>query len=232
MNEQASAQCLAVVTVGQGRVKGRYLILPADLQAFLQRRRRPAAWESEAPEVEQAVISRVRDLLAAVPDTAVRVVRPVLFSFKTPIEVEVYGDELGRLKRKTDEVREVMASLPELADVESTLKTGAPEVEIVYDRDLLARYGLNIRQVALEIRNQVKGYEATRFNQRLAIEDEAHVGARPTDIDAERAIETCHASHERGAGHATSRAGERQRRRRPSGIDRVGGASPGTDHAR
>ncbi len=120
--------------------------------------------DSSAPQVEEAVIDRVRRRLAAVPDTAVRVVRPVLFSFKTPIEVEIYGDELGRLKRTTDEVREVMASLPELADVESTLKTGAPEVEIVYDRDLLARYGLNIRQVALEIRNQVKGYEATRFN--------------------------------------------------------------------
>ncbi len=120
--------------------------------------------DSSEPQVEQAVVERVRRRLAAVPDASVRVVRPVLFSFKTPIEVEIYGDDLARLKRTTDEVREVMAGLPELADVESTLKTGAPEVEIVYDRDLLARYGLNIRQVALEIRNQVKGTEATRFN--------------------------------------------------------------------
>lgn len=120
--------------------------------------------DSSAPAVEEEVVARLRARLAEVPDLEARVVRPVLFSFKTPIEVEVYGDDLDRLKRQTDAVREAMAALPELADVEATLKRGAPEVQIVYDRDLLARYGLAIRQVANLVRDQVKGSEATRFN--------------------------------------------------------------------
>jgi HAE1 family hydrophobic/amphiphilic exporter-1 len=58
-----------------------------------------------------------------------------------------------------------MAALPELADVETTLRSGAPEVQIVYDRERLQRYGMNLRQVAELVRNQVQGFEATRFNR-------------------------------------------------------------------
>jgi HAE1 family hydrophobic/amphiphilic exporter-1 len=57
-----------------------------------------------------------------------------------------------------------MSGLSELADVETTLRSGAPEVQIVYDRDRLSRYGLNIREVARLVRDKVKGFEATRFN--------------------------------------------------------------------
>ncbi len=121
--------------------------------------------DSSDPRLEEAVIARLRSRLAEIPDLQARVVRPVLFSTRTPIEVEVRGDDLQRLKTQTERVREVMAGLPELADVEATLKSGAPEVQIVYDRDRLARYGLDLRRVAELVRDQVKGREASRFNQ-------------------------------------------------------------------
>ena len=35
---------------------------------------------------------------------------------------------------------------------------------MVYDRDLLARYGLNPGDVARRVRDKVQGFEATRFN--------------------------------------------------------------------
>ena len=57
-----------------------------------------------------------------------------------------------------------MAQMPELADVDTTLRAGAPEVQIVYNRDLLARYDLNIAGVAQLVRSAVAGFEATRFN--------------------------------------------------------------------
>ena len=115
-------------------------------------------------EREEAVIARIRQRLAEVPDLDARVVRPVLFSSRTPIEVEVHGDDLADLRRMGEQVRQEMAAMPELADVEVTLKSGAPEVQIVYDRELLSRFSLDLRMVAELVRNQVKGFEATRFN--------------------------------------------------------------------
>ena len=120
--------------------------------------------ESSDPRLEDSVIRRLRRKFAEVPDVDARIVRPVLFSFKTPIEVEVHGDDLVELRRYAEQVRDVMATLPELADVETTQRAGAPEVQIVYDRDLLSRYGLDIQQTAQLVRNSIKGFEATRYN--------------------------------------------------------------------
>jgi HAE1 family hydrophobic/amphiphilic exporter-1 len=120
--------------------------------------------DSSDPRLEERVISRLRQRFAEVPDLDARVVRPVLFSFKTPIEVEIHGDDLTLLRSYATRAREAMAAMPELADVETTQRAGAPEVQIVYDRDLLARYGLDIRQVAQLVRNSIQGFEATRFN--------------------------------------------------------------------
>ncbi|HEX2254492.1 MAG TPA: efflux RND transporter permease subunit [Thermoanaerobaculia bacterium] len=120
--------------------------------------------EDSTPATEQAVIARIRQRLEAVPDLDARVVRPVLFSTRTPIEVEVQGDDLQRLKAYGEQVREVLDGMPQLADVETSLVSGAPEVQVVYDRDLLSRYGLNLRQVAEQVRNQVQGYEASKYN--------------------------------------------------------------------
>ncbi len=114
--------------------------------------------------VEDQVVERLRRRFAEVPDAASRVTRPVLFSFKTPIEVEVHGEDLGRLQEYGDRVRELMAAMPELADVETTLKRGAPEVQIVYDRALLNRYDLQTSVVAQMVRNQIEGFEATLYN--------------------------------------------------------------------
>jgi hydrophobic/amphiphilic exporter-1 (mainly G- bacteria), HAE1 family len=119
-----------------------------------------------APAVERAVAERLRARLTAVPDLEHRMTRPVLFSFRTPIEVEIHGEDLDTLKAKATEVERALAALPELADVASTLRAGAPEVEIVYDRERLSRSGLAIGDVADAVRDLVLGAEATLFNMK------------------------------------------------------------------
>jgi HAE1 family hydrophobic/amphiphilic exporter-1 len=165
--------------------------------------------DTSDPRVEERVANRLRRHMAGIPDLDARVVRPVLFSFRTPIEVEVHGDDLVRLRETCEQVRQVMESLPELTDVETTQRSGAPEVQIQYDRDQLSRYGLNIEQVASQVRDAVKGYEATLYNlgdRRIPIvvrfeeADRSHVthvrdfivnpgGERPIPLSSVAAIE-------------------------------------------
>ena len=114
--------------------------------------------------VEDEVVERLRRRFESIPDASSHVSRPVLFSFKTPIEVEVHGEDLDRLQEVGDRVRDLMAAMPELADVETTLKRGAPEVQIVYDRAILNRYELQTSVVAQMVRNQIEGFEATLYN--------------------------------------------------------------------
>jgi HAE1 family hydrophobic/amphiphilic exporter-1 len=117
------------------------------------------------PAGEESLLRRLRHDFEGIPDLEYNVTRPVLFSSKTPIEVEVLGDDLQALRRKSEEVQAALGALPELADVQATLRAGAPEVQVVYDRDRLMRYDLDLGAVARRIRDRVKGYEATRLNR-------------------------------------------------------------------
>ena len=122
--------------------------------------------ERDLASAEEEVIGRLRDRFAGIPDLQARITRPVLFSSKTPIEVEIHGDNLPRLRETAAQARDIMARMPELADVQTTLQSGAPELQILYDRNRLALYDLNVGDVARRVRNKVKGFEATRFNMR------------------------------------------------------------------
>ncbi len=115
---------------------------------------------------EERVIHRLRGYFDSIPDVQMRVVRPVLFSSKSPIVVEIEGDDLVKLKNVSQQAEALMVKLPTLADVEATLRSGAPEIQVTYHRDKLATYNLNIATVAQQVRNMVKGFEATRFNMK------------------------------------------------------------------
>jgi hydrophobic/amphiphilic exporter-1 (mainly G- bacteria), HAE1 family len=121
---------------------------------------------SDQAATEERVIERLRGYLANVPDVAFRVVRPVLFSSKAPIVVEVEGDDLQKLRTVSQQAEQAMTELPALADVEATLRAGAPEIQVTYHRDKLSTYNLNIGTVAKLVRDMVKGFEATRFNMK------------------------------------------------------------------
>ena len=117
-------------------------------------------------QTEEEVIGRLRSMFQEVPDITTRVTRPVLFSSKKPVVVQINGEELPELKRYSDQATALLSKEPDLADVEPTLRSGAPEVQITYDRQQIIRHGLNLNSVANQVRDMVKGSEATRFNRR------------------------------------------------------------------
>nr|WP_263429556.1 efflux RND transporter permease subunit [Nannocystis pusilla] len=140
----------------------------------------PPAKKIDPAAAEEAALAVIRPLLQGVPDAIVHVTRPVLFSFATPIEVQVRGYELDELAEATGKVRDELAGIADLRDVKSSILPGSPEVQIVYNRDALARLNLDIRSVAELVRNKVQGYEATKFNRK---DRKIPVRVRLKDID-------------------------------------------------
>ena len=91
--------------------------------------------------------------------------RPTYFSFRTPIEVEVYSDNLEELQAASDQVRTAVAGVPGLVDVKSSAELGNPELQISFRRNQLAQLDLNLGDVADTVRNKVQGQTATRFTE-------------------------------------------------------------------
>lgn len=115
---------------------------------------------------ETALIDRIREEFRSLPEVKIEISYPALFSFKSPIEVEIRGHDLGTLKRLSREAERVLASaVPGLVDIRSSLQTGHPEIQVIYNRDRLAEFGLTLRNVADLVRNKVQGRAATQFRQ-------------------------------------------------------------------
>ena len=98
-----------------------------------------------------------------VPEISFEISRPALFSFKTPIEVEIRGNDLRELRRVSSLAEETLREVPGLVDVRSSLQIGNPELQIKYKRDRLANYGLRLRDVAELVRNKIQGSVPTDF---------------------------------------------------------------------
>ena len=110
------------------------------------------------------VMERLRSHLADIPEVRMEFVRPALFSFKTPLEVEIRGYNLRDLRSVSGQVVESLEDLEGLRDARSLMEAGHPEVVVVFDRDRMAALGVDIGQAADAIRNKVRGSVATRFS--------------------------------------------------------------------
>ena len=114
---------------------------------------------------EEAVADLLRSKLSQNDEVRFKFERPSLFSFRTPIEVEVYSDSLPEIVEASALVRQVVEQTPGVVDVKSTAELGNPELQVTFDRDQLSQLDLNLFGVAQTIRNKIQGEVATRFMQ-------------------------------------------------------------------
>ena len=116
-------------------------------------------------EQESAIIDVLRGRLEVSELSRFKFERPTFFSFRTPIEVEVYSDDLNELHEVAAAIRSEIELVPGLVDVKSSAELGNPELQIVFDRNQLAQLGLSLGEVSDTLRNKVQGEVATRFTE-------------------------------------------------------------------
>jgi HAE1 family hydrophobic/amphiphilic exporter-1 len=112
---------------------------------------------------EDRIMDLVRADLEKFPTTKVKVYKPRLFSFKAPLEVVVSGNDLEMIKRVSDELLEKIRSVDGIIDLKSSMEEGYPEIQIIFNRALLASQNMTINSVGTQIRNKIEGDVATRF---------------------------------------------------------------------
>lgn len=122
--------------------------------------------EGIAPADENLVMALARDALAAVPGVQFKVDKPQPFTFATPLEVEVSGNHLPSIERVAAELAAAMAASPAFSDVESTIRPGYPELQIVFDQERTAAAGLLVPEVAARVVRKIRGDVPTKFTWR------------------------------------------------------------------
>jgi HAE1 family hydrophobic/amphiphilic exporter-1 len=89
--------------------------------------------------------------------------RPQLFSFSTPLSIEVFGYDIDLLKQAADLVASKLAQSDRFIDVHTNMKEGYPEAQIIFDQEKMAALGLSIDQANNVVVNSIRGNKATRY---------------------------------------------------------------------
>jgi len=73
------------------------------------------------------------------------------------MDVELFGDDLPTLDKLSTQIMTVMQSVPGMVDVGVFRELAQPSINIVTDRDKIARYGLNVSDVQAVVQTAVGG---------------------------------------------------------------------------
>ncbi|HET8818298.1 MAG TPA: efflux RND transporter permease subunit [Xanthomonadaceae bacterium] len=117
-------------------------------------------------DVEAAISDELRDTMQAYPGAKVDFSRPELFSFSTPLEIELSGQDLPTIEAAGRRLAALMRDNPNFADVKSTVEEGFPEIQIHFDQERAAALGMTTRQIADLVVRKVRGEVATRYSFR------------------------------------------------------------------
>ena len=80
-----------------------------------------------------------------------------------PIQISVRGPDLAMLDRLSQQVSDLVRSVPGAADVDRSLDRDKPEVRVKIDRKLASDLGINLDSVAVTLRALLNGEVATHF---------------------------------------------------------------------
>jgi multidrug efflux pump subunit AcrB len=110
-------------------------------------------------------INLVRDEIAALVPEAELVAKRIEQGppVGAPIEIRLYGHDLGSLNEAAEQVVAVLRDTPGAVDVRHGMGIGSPAVEIAIDDANAARFGLARTDVALAVLGQTRGIPAGQF---------------------------------------------------------------------
>ena len=84
----------------------------------------------------------------------------LLSGSKQDIAVKIFGDDLNTLSAKAASIEKIIQQIEGVADINVEKVTGLAQVQVDYNRDRLAQYGLSVQDVNRVLRAAFAGSQA------------------------------------------------------------------------
>ncbi|WP_305906812.1 efflux RND transporter permease subunit [Methylomarinum sp. Ch1-1] len=114
-------------------------------------------------------LSELRKALTAVPGTAIVIGQPIshridhmLSGTRANIAIKLFGQDLNELRRLAEQVKKLTEQVPGAVDVAIDNPADVPFLNVKFNRQALARYGLSIGTVAEAIETAFAGRAVSR----------------------------------------------------------------------
>jgi HAE1 family hydrophobic/amphiphilic exporter-1 len=119
---------------------------------------------NSSAQTSQLVMDKMRGYLSHQAGVQSKFGKPALFTFATPLAVQIVGYELKNLTKYSQKMQAIMQSDNRFADVKSSLQSGNPELKIKFNHGKLAQLGINAPDVSKLISAKIGGEVATKFS--------------------------------------------------------------------
>lgn len=86
-----------------------------------------------------------------------------------PVNIEITGPDFDRITQISKDIHQLLldaansGSIAGLVDIQDNLDSGRPQLSVDIDRERAARFGLNTRMIATQVRAAINGMEAGKY---------------------------------------------------------------------
>ncbi len=122
-------------------------------------------WTSATSREE--LVSQMEDKLVSLAGVKFEFQQPIQMRFnelmtgsKQDIAIKIFGDDLGTLAEKADEIEKLIQTVQGVEDINVEKVTGLAQIQVEYNRDKIAQYGLTISDVNTILRTAFAGNQA------------------------------------------------------------------------
>src|SRR5450631_728636 len=123
-----------------------------------------AEWRPVFREDKEELIAAMNREIAKLPGAAWNFSQPIednvgetVTGTKGQLALKIYGNDLGTLEQKGEEVTAIMRRIPGITDVKLYRDTGQPNLNFTIDRRQAARFGVNVTDIQDVIETAVGG---------------------------------------------------------------------------
>lgn len=124
---------------------------------------------SPSQRSRQTILQEIRDQLHTLPGVVVNVGQPIshridhlVSGVRAQIAIKIFGADLGVLRRKAAEVRQVAAAVPGVVDLQTEQQTLIPQLHLRVNRHKAAQYGVPVGDIAAAIEMALQGTVVTQ----------------------------------------------------------------------
>ncbi|MEI7661872.1 MAG: efflux RND transporter permease subunit, partial [Bacteroidota bacterium] len=122
-------------------------------------------WTSASTREEMVEIMKSK--VGVIPGVAFSFQQPISMRFnelmtgsKQDVAIKIFGDDLDSLALKGDQVAKLIEQVTGVQDIQVEKVTGTSQISVEYDRNKIARYGLNIADINKILRTAFAGNTA------------------------------------------------------------------------
>jgi cobalt-zinc-cadmium resistance protein CzcA len=120
--------------------------------------------EWESAESREEMMEKMEETLSEIPGINVEISQPMQMRFnelmtgiRQDVAVKIYGEDLDVLAIQAEKIAKIIAPVAGVSEPYIEKVSGLPQIQVAYNRDKMAQYGLNISELNMILKTAFAG---------------------------------------------------------------------------